>query len=380
VPVAVVDAAGKRVADALAVVTHSNLKLDSARTDKQGEAMLLVPAQAQLRHLYAVHEKAGLDYRVYRRPGDDKQPGMLEANHRERVQLDLRGTRPLEVTVVDHTGTPLPNSLVSPHILELPDRGGSLDVEWGLRLSDAKGVVKYPGFPQSNYASLLVFKRGYFAPKVTHVSSADPDALTVKLLPQATLRGTVKHADGRPAAGAHVEIRGDSDHTNSFHGIVICDDSGGFEQQINPDEYYAIAARLDKSASPPEMRVIRVGEKIEPLELTLRPATRVFGTLVDAAGKPLPRERVSLCFHGDEKYINLPVNARLQRPEGATKAIDPRLIFAGTTNAAGAFEIFAPPGEYELLAQSINNTTAVGVKQPKIIVGDKEVGLQLKGK
>ena len=50
------------------------------------------------------------------------------------------------------------------------------------------------------------------------------------------------------------------------------------------------------------------------------------------------------------------------------------------TLADGAFEVFAPPGEYELFAQSINNTTAVGVKQPKIVVGQEEVELNLKGK
>jgi hypothetical protein len=137
---------------------------------------------------------------------------------------------------------------------------------------------------------------------------------------------------------------------------------------------------LEKAASAPEMRVIRAGEKIEPVELTLKPATRVFGTLVDSAGKPLPRQHVALYFHGDESYINLPVKDRLQRPEGATKSIDPKLGITGTTNAEGAFEIFAPPGEYELFAQSINNSTKAGVQKPKIIVGEEEVELNLTGK
>jgi hypothetical protein len=228
--------------------------------------------------------------------------------------------------------------------------------------------------------SIFVFKRDYFAPKPTYVGSADPDTLTVKLLPKAILRGTVKHADGRPAAGAQVQINGDGDHANAFRTIVRCDDSGAFEEQIYSDEYYVISARLEKTASAPQMRVIRTGEKIEPVELTLKPTTRVFGTLIDSAGKPLPRQHVTLCFHGDESYINLPINARLERPQGATKSIDPKLLIFGRTNAEGVFEIFAPPGEYELLAQSINNTTQVGVKTPKIIVGQEEIELNLNGK
>jgi hypothetical protein len=381
--VSVVDADDKPVSDAMVAVTMSSMKVTETKSDKSGKATLLVPADIEIKYVYAVKPDAGLDYAVFKQKEEFVQPNQLDQDYAKPLLLKLLGVRALSFSVTDDENQPVAGALISPWIVELPHHGGSFTTTWTLATTDDRGTAELSTYPANarGWSNITVSKVRYFAPQPTRF---DPDAISnivaVQLVPQVRLQGTVKRPDGSPAEGAIVQMASDNYRISGTYPHARCNADGEFEVYVNPDECFLMRAHLGRLISPPELRVVRYRKESVPVELTLEPTTRIFGVLRDVNGKPNPNKHVSLVFSGGDSYSKLPEGSRLPPPPGTKKKINPSLSLGSTTDEDGRFEFYAGRGTYRAASQ-LDNTTRPGKSIPSVVVdGQTELELDFDAK
>jgi protocatechuate 3,4-dioxygenase beta subunit len=373
ISLAVVDDQQQPVAGAWAAVKiHWTGIADETTTDAAGQAVLRVPADANVEYVMGAKPDVGLDYFIYRRPDEPiSDPYKLPPDHRETLTLTLNGVRPASVRVVDEQGRPLAGVQVAPWYFEKPNKGGYLNsgASWFQLSTDADGRAAFRTVP-ADLASDLTFwpHRDDFVlaeRPVLRVQSATNE-LTATLLPMTPVAGRVTFADGRPAAGALVDVAGYGYQTDSFRESVRADENGRFELRVNPDQFYLFAAALDRWASPMESRVVRLGRPLGDVNLVLAKATRVYGRAAMAGDdRPIAGQYVSLyMYRDDNEHLALPEAEKLPNPKGDRKSIQPRIVRNAITNERGEFEFFTGPGRCYLMGP--NN-----VEPPKFVITDQ---------
>lgn len=383
IAVDVVDADDKPVTDAVMAVTTSSLKITETKSNRSGKATLLVPADIEIKYVYAVKPDAGLDYAVFKQKEELVQPNQFDQDYAKPLLLKLEGVRALSFAVTDDKNQPIAGALISPWIVELPGRGGSFTTTWTLATTDDVGTAELRTYPANarGWSNITVGKARYFAPQPTRFDpAAISNVVPVQLVPQVRLHGKVKQPDGSPAAEAIVQMASDNYRHSGTYPHARCNSNGEFEVYVNPDECFLMRAMLGRLISPPQLHVVRYGEEPAAVEFTLESTTRIFGVLRDADGKPNPNKHVSLVYSGGETYSKLPGASQLQPPPGTKKEINPRLSLGGTTDEHGRFEFYAGRGTYRAASQ-LDNTTRPGKSIPSVVVdGQKELELDFDAK
>ena len=378
ISVTVVDAEKRPVVDALVAATSWFSKITDVKSDKDGKAVLLVPAEMPLEYVYALKPDVGLDYFMYRRrdqPAND--PYRLAPDHGGPLTLTLAGVRVVRARVVDEKKQPLAGVRVNPWYVELPNKGGDFNTIWTMEVTGQDGWAEFHTIPANNTKPITFWanKEKYFAPERTHFDPAGAaNEIASQLFPQARVHGIVKLADGKPAAGAVVSIDGDGYGTNnSFHTEAQCNADGQFEQYVNSDECYLFSAALDRQISKAELQVVLAGKETRRVELTLEPATRVFGTVFSPQdSKPLAGEYLTMYCRDGEDYYKLSVDEQLPNPEGSRRGLSPRVSYNATTDAQGRFEFFAGRGNYWVMGRNIQKNASQFE-----LTGQKELQLRL---
>jgi len=352
----VADGDGRPVADATVLSAANYEKLAEGRTDAQGRARIHVPADAPLQHVLAYKPDVGFDYMLYRLPDEPKSdPYRLAPDHAEPIALVLNGTRTVTVRVVGDEDRPLTGVKVYPWLLEKPNKGDDLNLS-GLELfqtTDDDGSTTFHFVPQDNTRRIVFWAHvdGYYAPERTMFDPVAPEAVLVsKQFPLVLVSGRVVFEDGRPAADIEVQVAGAGYSMDHFRGSTKTDAAGRFKLKVHPDQYYQSAAGNRLWASPPVNKIVYQGQPVEGTELTLQPATRVFGRVtIGPEESPLPDTNVALYQRNAVSYYDLPEAARLPNPTESSLAIQPLMGWSTTTDEFGNYEFFVGPGKYYLI-------------------------------
>src|SRR6185437_14756077 len=232
----------------------------------------------------AAKSGVGLDYFIYRRADKPlSDPYKLPPDHRDDLMLTLNGVRPVTVRVADEQGRPMADARVYPWFFEKPKKGGHLNVsgaDWFQMSTDDDGRAEFRIIPEDVMGDVIFWPRrdGFvLAERVIFNPQSATNELTATLLPMTPVAGRVTFADGRPAAGAVVDVAGNGYQTDSFNESIRTDENGRFEIRVHPDQFCLFAAALDRWASPPASRVVRLARPLDDVNLVLEKATRVYG-------------------------------------------------------------------------------------------------------
>lgn len=358
----VVDREGKP-ATAVTVYVNANYRtIAEATTDGEGHAALAVPAGIPLQFVLADAGAQGVDYVAFRRPDQPKSdPYQLAQDYSGPVKLVLSPTRRLTVRVVDQDGRPVPGARVVPWYFRLPKKGDMANLgSLCAKETGAQGTVEYNDIPVEQERQLIIWVRkdGYVAKERTMIDTRSAeDEIVATLLPLVPVSGRVVHADGSPTAGVKVRASGAGYNMDDYRETATTAEDGSFRFQVNPDYYCMFAAVGDKWASPGVTRVVRPGQPVDDIKLTLQPATRVFGRLTTGDDdRPVPDEYVHLYHRADVYEFDLPADERLPNPKDSHTAVMPLISQSVQTDDAGRFELFTGPGKHYLIVRDASDT------------------------
>jgi hypothetical protein len=239
-------------------------------TDGQGRARL---ASRPGRYLVAVRAQgfAPLLREVVRPTGEARtllrlglEPGQSLAGH----------------TVVQGSREPLP--LVE---LVLTAHGRKLDVwqeaeapaeERVYATSDARGNFRVENLAPGNY-QLEASAPGHSRAVLSSVKVPAPEPLTVALLPAGIIEGFVVDAQGRPAAGAEVQLGGYVPQT------VTTGQGGGFSFEVEAGEYLVSARRGSEAGALDKPLTVSAGRTVRDVRVRLGRAAVLEGRVVAQA-------------------------------------------------------------------------------------------------
>ncbi len=343
VAVRVRDAAGGPVAGAAVEAVGFDWQ-GAATTGDDGLATLRVPADAQVRWIIGLKPGVGFDYfENYR----DRSAVELDPPPTE-VALTLDGARTVRIKAVDTAGRPVPGvEFRSWHV----DKPGKLDhaniggAESVRAITDERGIATFDWLPAVVVEAVpfLTDPGAYSCPVSPELRpGSGPVELEARLLRATPIRGFVRDADGRPAAGIllRAEGRGATNHYCRMHTRTAPDGSYAFA--VDPDQSYMIAAIDDRRAARSLTGiVVREGQPRSGLDLTLGEGTLLRGRVTNEPdGTPAADQTITLVQSGEP----LPAEFVSNRGEGPTESL-PRWA---KPDAEGRYQIRVGPGRYEL--------------------------------
>jgi protocatechuate 3,4-dioxygenase beta subunit len=205
----------------------------------------------------------------------------------EDVEVRLRAAAGVACRVVldlEDGERPLTDQLV---ILELPDIGWSLETR-----TDAQGMLAISGIEEADLERLVnlvdVVVDGYADPRLFASAAGAPAPYTIAVDPGLTVFGQVRdQKTGKPIAGAVVV---------SDYGHQVSSDAGGnyriagVEEGVNAfaPGYALVTASLDED----EAADADPGTPLR-LDIGLVKGVTLFGSVIDAGGKPIPGVQIS---------------------------------------------------------------------------------------
>jgi hypothetical protein len=184
----------------------------------------------------------------------------------------------------------------------------------------------------------------------TGIVVATGNEFTVSLEPAVFVSGVVVHADGRPAAGAHVGAIGRG-YAKSYVQGGQCDAAGALKLALQSGLYYVFRAYQGTKRTREFTRVVVADRPLAPLKIVLQPARRIYGTLTRGPEKrPAANEPVTLYWLDDQSYNKLPPEERLPNPSNDSAPIALKVSSHVQTDGQGRFEFLVAPGRYYLLS------------------------------
>lgn len=192
------------------------------------------------------------------------------------------------VAVVDESGEPVPGARIKPRqegvfdpVRTGPDGRAELS-----RIANTWGTF------------LRVEKDGYAASFAVLLAD-DPDELVVVLRREAVLAGVVRLADGRPAAGARLEVRAPAgplrfpvDRSPSLWRATADQDGHYRIPGLARETWLWLLAESGEASHAVALEALPAGETRLDLVLHARPVLR--GTVVDGTGRPVAGVRLDL--------------------------------------------------------------------------------------
>ena len=265
------------------------LHVRSARTGADGTALLegLPPGRADLRG-----------------PGGFGRTAIIERGERSELSLRIRRGVLVEGVVVDGEGVPVEGAAV---VLETMTEGGAV-----LALSGADGAFSIGSVDPHTRLGARAPGR---APSAIHrVDAAKGATVRLRMVlpgPGGAIEGRVLSPDGRPVAGARVQVR-----PEFWYRQVVLEDGtptvpqAGFEVRTDRRGAFRfdgvepgrsqVRVRTERLA-PGEATVEVVAGQVTPLDFRLGPGAILEGTVKDRTGAPV--EGANVRAHGPGEFL-----------------------------------------------------------------------------
>lgn len=377
--VLVVDGEGRPIEGAaVAFQLRWPLNFGPVLTAADGQASVALPQSETVEAVVAWKDHQGLDYKLYTLPRDQAgdrltKPARFPDEPGETLVLD--GASPFSVQIRDFKGEPIATARSNVWLVKKPGRDDQLNLSLLPAMdqrSDEHGLVTFAWFPawQTTVTTVWSGAEGFVERRTEYEPGRDAHTLAVQLERFVTLRGSVRFADGRPAAGINVVAHGAGHSMDDFHRGVQTDGAGRYELPVAPLQVYMLTI-ADKQWSAPSASgfVVLPEMAVEDHDFTLRPATRVHGRLLNkATSEPVAGQYVYFT------QLGTPLHelgaALLPNPEGSKIWVCPRYQQTITTGVDGEFEFMAGEGTYELFIPMVpGKNVTVG--------GESEIGIDL---
>jgi len=326
-------------------------------TDSAGRASFQVRSSEQIRAVLAWKNELGFDYHGFssrdmggRDAGNNRSDGTPADSV---VELTLGGVAPLVIQVLDDDQQPVEGINLVPLYLRKANDGAvgliGFERDLGARTNgDGQATIWWwPSWGEP--------PRGFFTNatefdirNIGVDSNSRDERLKVILDRRVPIRGTVRHADGKPAEGMKIIAAGANSAGRVSETIAITDADGKYEVKVKPNGVYLILALGNRVASAPQAGfAVWPRTPIEDRDLTLRPATRVHGKLVNhVTRKPISNQRLIATQFGpalnELSDVDLP-NRLIPRAK-----IRPRREVSTITDAQGRFELFLGDGTFDI--------------------------------
>ncbi|MHB8956739.1 MAG: carboxypeptidase regulatory-like domain-containing protein [Pirellulaceae bacterium] len=379
--VSVVDAAGRPIQDAhVAIQLGYPHTVSDATTDESGISILRMPQSEHIEAVFAWKDHAGLDYRLYslsREQRADVSAKAPEFPTDGEETLKLEGSSPLTVSVVDDRQQPLGDVRLYPWLLKKDTEPDSLNLSYFVdaisQRSDAAGRTTFNWIPVWHKsliqvwptAEAFVHKRGVYD---AQVGSGLLEMQLDRLVP---IRGRVVDGAGNPVAGITVTARGAGYTHDDGTGSTSTDGQGQYELVLPPDQIYLVVVKDPKWASAPQTGfAVFKNQPVTDKDFTLRPATRVYGTLIDETSQePIAKERVIVYQYGQD--LHSMEGVELPNPENSRRWVQPMQFFEATTDEQGRFEFALGDGSFDIRPPQQEKADKF------IIAGEAELELQV---
>ena len=129
---------------------------------------------------------------------------------------------------------------------------------------------------------------------------------------------------------------------------------GRYEIMAAPHQIYMLYIEGEKWSAPVQSGfAVLPGKEVEEHDFALRPATRLFGQVLNqATGEPLEGQLIYLTLHGID--LNTMGKDILPNPEKSTRWVCPMRQLNAQSKQDGSFEFFIGPGDYNLFIQGFD--------------------------
>lgn len=352
--VKVIDEAGESVEGAT-IIAQSNYRTGTrVATDTKGAATLRIPQKTTRQAIAAMKSGVGLDYFLFARPNSPKSdPGMLSQDHDDPIEMVLNGARQVAVEVVDQDGQALSGARVYPWLYRKPNKGDDLNLsglnEFKLE-TNAQGRCSFEVPVDMDRATTVwVNLDGYAS---AERASYDPKSIdsTVRatLEKMVLLSGVVSLPNGVDGTDIKVTVAGDGYSMDGFRATAVdVQSDGAFEILVNRNMYYQLVAGDAKQWASPAVNAIVLDEDVSDVDLTLVPATRVYGRVtVEGSEDGVPNQYLQLYQRTANSYYDLPEEQKIPNPSESHFAISPIIVQSKQTDEQGKFEFLVGPGSY----------------------------------
>jgi beta-lactamase regulating signal transducer with metallopeptidase domain/protocatechuate 3,4-dioxygenase beta subunit len=326
-------------------------------TNKNGIAEFVVPASELIDSVVAWKDNAGLDYRAYtqgRERNADQNAKRKEFPVNGIETLTLEGAASVTVRVVDEEGQPLNSVDVYPWHLgkesENPGLNLSMYDQTFFQTTNIEGEAIFTWLPLWHTGKIDFFSmaKGYDHRRGSYSAEIHKGLLEIVVKKLVPIRGRVRNADGTPAGGIRISAIG-AGYGMDAHSkdTTSTDASGSYEVLVPPDQIYLVVASGKGVAAAPQTGfAVFKGQPEDDVNFMLRPATRVYGTLVDEdTGAPIPNETVHVYQHGQDLDATA---VRLPNPDNLRDGVRPSTIYRTQTDANGQFNLFVGDGNFEI--------------------------------
>lgn len=339
IEVRVQDADGAAVPGAQVGVIAHYQPVAAGATGPDGTAALHIPADAEVDWVFAFQPAAGFDYfenyHAFPTWGRPVPP--------ESITLTLRGTRTVEVKVVDGAKQPVSGVTVMPWSIQTPGKLSYINLS-GEQLTsartDATGIAHFDFIPAEiqNGVTFLTHHEDYHCPTSPNLLPEDRDKqLVAAVYRNGRVSGRVTHADGTPAAGILLQGEGRGATNHYFRGRARTDRDGRYSLSVYPDQTYILAVIDGQLAAESHVGFhVAEGQQLEGLDFVLGPGVVIRGqATVGPDSKPAVGETVTLIQQTSANDNN-----------AASGSVD--LVRWAKTDDAGQYEIRVGPGSYRL--------------------------------
>lgn len=205
---------------------------------------------------------------------------------RQEVVVALKKGVPVQITMLDEsTDKPIRDMQ-----LALSQEPSDPNVYWFTRSIDTNADGKAALIAPVGQCRFDVWDDRYERPELTLpvFEKEKPQNLVFELTPTEPIAGVACYADRKPAAAVSVNL--------TWGAKVLTDAAGAFKCTYRtPGEGMCLIARDVRNNYAVIHPVTDYGRQVD---LTLRPAKRLKGKIVDPDGRPIPAARVSIDFNG----------------------------------------------------------------------------------
>lgn len=355
----VVDGKGETIVDANLAFHLGSPFVHAVTIDpNSGIGSLRVPSSERVESVIAWKEDVGFDFRSYVLSKED-QADMISSEPEfpldQPERLELTGATPARFKTVDELGQPVENVRLSASFFRKDPNAAPFSVSAYSALlakqSSAEGEVEFSWFPKWQQ-EIVVFRTGTPELKTAQVrydplvhTSAEVVIELERLVP---VRGTIRDSAGNPAPGILIEASGAGYSSPSFRGEARTDSNGNYELFVAPEQIYMLVVRdRRRGAAFIEGFAVRKDTPVEGIDLTLKPITRISGTVRDVeSGEPVRDGRLFVERYG--RALSLLEGVQLDNPRNLRKTVQPLFELLVSTNSSGEFEFFLGEGTYRI--------------------------------
>jgi len=267
--------------------------------------------------------------RVPEREEEAVQVTLRAGETKSGVRLELTTAGTIEVLVVDGGGNPVGKADVDVHHIQR-DRsfGGS---------TDENGLARIR-VPSGQYCISGLHKRGYVPEgREEPITVGDGETKQVRcvLIAAPTVTGAVRNEAGNPLAGIKIEVTpagGEPVVTGADGKFVV----GWYAGLGGPQTTTSILVARDPTRNLAE--IAEVDERTGSLDLRLKPAVIISGTVLNQEGKPLAGARVQVFVRVADRGVPMGLIEQVGTAENGTfevKAVPSARQCVVTATAAG---------------------------------------------